>query len=234
MIRRVFPSIPVGREAIVFRFSGVRPLPTQAAAATGQISRDHRIEASPASDRRPFPIYSLVGGKWTTFRAFAEEAADLALGALGLARSVSTADLPIGGGRDFPSTAPQREACISSLAGNAAVPPSRMAELFDRYGTAAGRPAAYISSAPDSALAGAPGCSRREIEYLALNEKVVQLDDLLLRRTSLGILGCLDTGLVREVAESAGHALGWDRDRQRLEVDRSLQLLRERHHVELV
>jgi len=44
VVRYVFPSIPVDRSHIVFRFSGVRPLPRQDAASNGQISRDYRVE----------------------------------------------------------------------------------------------------------------------------------------------------------------------------------------------
>ena len=61
---------------IVYAYSGIRPLPASDAATPGLISRDHSAPvAEPAGDR-PFPIVSLVGGKWTTFRGFAEEVAD--------------------------------------------------------------------------------------------------------------------------------------------------------------
>ena len=48
-----------------------------------------------------FPVYSLVGGKWTSFRAFSEQVTDKALGYLGLKRQKDTRTLPIGGGRGF-------------------------------------------------------------------------------------------------------------------------------------
>ena len=41
MIARVFPDLKIGREHIVFQFSGVRPLPRSTAKNTSQISRDH-------------------------------------------------------------------------------------------------------------------------------------------------------------------------------------------------
>lgn len=97
-VRTVFPAIKIGREHIVSRFCGVRPLPASDDGFTGRISRDHaRRDLPPAPPARPWPVYSLVGGKWTTFRAFAEQVADRIFLDLGRARRTSTADTPIGG-----------------------------------------------------------------------------------------------------------------------------------------
>ncbi len=100
MTRRIFPAINVGRKHIVYRFAGVRPLPRVGAGSPrptpGQISRDHQIIEQPPHADRPFPVLSLVGGKWTTFRAFSEQTADRVLDYLHLPRCVSTADRPIG------------------------------------------------------------------------------------------------------------------------------------------
>jgi glycerol-3-phosphate dehydrogenase len=80
MVSRVFPSLKLSRENIVFQFSGVRPLPHSSATVTAQISRDHSIEVVSGDwTHLTFPIYSLVGGKWTTFRALAEQVTDKAL-----------------------------------------------------------------------------------------------------------------------------------------------------------
>ncbi|MCE7861388.1 MAG: glycerol-3-phosphate dehydrogenase/oxidase, partial [Chloroflexi bacterium CFX2] len=103
MTARVFPEIKVGREHIVFAFSGVRPLVGSAAKTTGQFSRDHHIEVLSGDwTNLGYPVYSLVGGKWTSFRAFSEEVTDKSLQFLGIKRNKSTRDLPIGGGRGYP------------------------------------------------------------------------------------------------------------------------------------
>src|SRR5690606_1920846 len=70
LIDKVFPDITVDRSHIVFRFSGVRPLPASGDSRTGSISRDHSIRTVEAGNGLNFPIHSLIGGKWTTFRAF--------------------------------------------------------------------------------------------------------------------------------------------------------------------
>ncbi|MBM3153405.1 MAG: glycerol-3-phosphate dehydrogenase/oxidase, partial [Chloroflexi bacterium] len=92
MVGRVFPKIKISREQIVFRFSGVRPLAYTQARNAGQITRDHHIQEDKLGD---IPVYSLVGGKWTSFRAFSEQVTDRALSFLGLPRKADTKSLPI-------------------------------------------------------------------------------------------------------------------------------------------
>ncbi|MCF3981585.1 hypothetical protein L2D77_32980, partial [Pseudomonas aeruginosa] len=68
-IRQVFPDIAIDHSDIVFSFSGIRPLPRSDAAFTGRISRSHfihRVAGDP-------PQLCMIGGKWTTFRAFGEQ-----------------------------------------------------------------------------------------------------------------------------------------------------------------
>ncbi|MDQ6753681.1 MAG: glycerol-3-phosphate dehydrogenase/oxidase, partial [Actinomycetota bacterium] len=73
LIGHVFPRIQVSRDSIVYTFAGVRPLPRHEATQPGFVSRDYRIERSDrALAGRSVPVLSLVGGKWTTFRALSE------------------------------------------------------------------------------------------------------------------------------------------------------------------
>lgn len=105
-VRTVFPGIDIGREHIVSRFCGVRPLPASEHGFTGRISRDHaRRDLPPAPPLRPWPVYSLVGGKWTTFRAFAEQVADRILADLGRTRRAASHDVVIGGRTPEPDPA---------------------------------------------------------------------------------------------------------------------------------
>lgn len=96
MVKRVFPGIGMSREQIVFRFSGVRPLAFTNAKTTGQITRSHHIHEDRFGE---IPVYSLVGGKWTSYRAFAEQVTDRVLVFLGKKRRMSTQSLPLGKGK---------------------------------------------------------------------------------------------------------------------------------------
>ena len=104
LVRYVLPDITVDRDRIVYRFAGVRPLPGHGELAPGFVSRDYRIEAAPLAGRTDATVLSLVGGKWTTFRASAENLADHVLELLAQPRRRSTMGVPIGGGRGYPTT----------------------------------------------------------------------------------------------------------------------------------
>jgi glycerol-3-phosphate dehydrogenase len=180
MVGRVFPDIHVSREQIVFRFSGARPLAYTHARNAGQITRDHHIQEDQLGG---IPVYSLVGGKWTSFRAFSEQAADCALAFLGMARKTDTRALPIGAGKE------------------------RLALKPDQH------------------------YSPAEIASMAVSEKIVHLDDLVLRRTLLAYLGHVTRPRLEELAEALGDCLGWDETHKRAEVLRTIEILANRHAV---
>ncbi|MBW4031426.1 MAG: glycerol-3-phosphate dehydrogenase/oxidase [Acidobacteria bacterium] len=228
LVRHVLPQIELDRSQIVYRFSGIRPLPRHDDETPGFVSRDYRIE--PAELAGGGVLLTLVGGKWTTFRALGEHMADLALARLGLPRKVSTETLAIGGGRGFPRTPAARAAWIAAHASK--VDAERADLLLERYGTTA---AAVIDSlgATDAPLAHFAGYSRDEIRFLVRHEHSVHLADLIYRRTSLAFIGALTTGLIAELAVLAGEVLDWSDARRSDEIARVITDLSERHQVDL-
>ena len=85
----------------------------------------------------------------------------------------------------------------------------------------------------NSPLQTQPDYWRGEIAYLARTEKVVHLDDFLLRRSSLAMLGKVTAGLLEELATIIGEVCGWSVAEQANEVARAKALLAENHRVEL-
>ncbi len=233
MVNVIFPDIFVDRAQIVFKFSGVRPLSPSQASRTGQISRDHSVKLLEPGDGLQFTIYSLVGGKWTTFNAFAEEVTDSLLSCLGKKRITNTNDLPIGGGLNFPQTDSEQRQWLSAMQTRTGIPFNRMKELLERYGTRAETIATFITEDEDKPLEYKPDLSRREVAFLSLNEKVAHLDDVLLRRTLLGMLGELSSNLIDEIATIVGEELSWSADRRRKEIKRTLDILSDYHGVKL-
>jgi glycerol-3-phosphate dehydrogenase len=233
MIARVFPAIKVTREHIVFRFAGVRPLGSSAAKNTGQYSRDHSIEVLSGDwTNLAFPVYSLVGGKWTSFRAFAEQVTDKALAFLGSARRKSTRELPIGGGRGFSNDINEQKRQVDGLAAWTGLDRNHLQILYSRYGSRSETVASFIKRSADESLKSLPDHTCREIAFLALHEKVCHLDDLILRRTMLAMLGRLTRERIEELAEVLGDSLSWDAGQKKAEAARALRLLAERHGVQ--
>ena len=199
----VFPGMDVKPENIVYRYSGVRPLPRSDAAFTGSISRDHYIAELAGAP----PVLCLVGGKWTTFRSFGEEAADRALSLLGIQRILRTSDRPIGGGTGFPRDEAGYEALLNSLKQEFGVSRDRAAHALDLYGTSAGKVLGSARSETEEVL-GATFYSVSELRYLIRCEHARTLSDLLQRRTSLAITGMLSSQIIRRAAQILGEETG--------------------------
>lgn len=231
LIAHVFPAIEVRPDQIVYTFSGVRPLPHHDDTAPGFVSRDYRIVSSTLPGNADVPLLSLVGGKWTTFRALGERLSDDVLGLLGRGRTVSTRDRAIGGGVGYPTTRSAEDDWIARF--GADVGPSRTADLLHRYGTNAIRFINTIVNADgdDAALDNAPGYSIHEIEHIAREEHVLHLDDLFLRRTSLAFVGAATGPLIHEIAGILARVLDWSPQRQAEEEEAFITLLATAHLV---
>ena len=213
----IFPAIKVAPDEIVFRFAGVRPLPASAAAVTGRIPRDHYCELIEGEP----PVLCMIGGKWTTFRSFGALAADTVMERLGVTRTIDTASLPVGGGRDFPQD-PAR--WIADLASRTALPEPRLAALLERYGTRAAELAPEFGADADIA-----GHSAAELTHLIAHEQVETLADLLLRRTTIAITGALSLSVIARCLDLLSSARGWTAERAASERQSFLDLLASRH-----
>ena len=234
MVKRVFPNITVTPEQIVFSFSGVRPLPTMDANTTGQISRDHSIRTIEGDNGTSYPIHAMVGGKWTTMRAFGEQMTDAVLTRLKQPRTHSTADLAIGGGRDYPTTSDAQQAWQERMVAQHELAPSRVQTLFTRYGTYAEKIIAYCAETPtDPLLTHHDGYSEREVQFITQHEQVHTLTDFVLRRSLLAMLGQLTTPLLHELASIMAKELGWDEAEQQAQIETTLRTLQARHRVAL-
>jgi glycerol-3-phosphate dehydrogenase len=199
----LFPSLKITGAQIVHAYSGLRPLPYSEGKAAGLISRDHSAPVAEPEGARPYPVISLVGGKWTTFRGFAEEVADTVLARLGRGRRISTRGLPIGGGRGYrPGMAP----------------------LAARYGAKA---TAIPEGGPS--LTDAPDYSVAEIAWIVAEERVLRLEDLVLRRTALAITGRLTLAMLDHLSRIAAEGRGWSEDRRLGEVAAVKETLLRRH-----
>ncbi|MFT4052566.1 MAG: glycerol-3-phosphate dehydrogenase/oxidase [Microbacterium sp.] len=227
LVAQVFPEVVVDRSQIVYSFSGIRPLPRHDDQAPGFVSRDYRVERSELDGTA---LLSLVGGKWTTFRALGESVSNDVLGILGRSRQVSTERLPIGGGAGYPRTPRERAAWIAAHRG--AHDAAFAGRMLDRYGTRAGGILDALP-APQQPLPHAPGYTHDELAHLAATEQVVTLTDMLLRRTSLAFVGGMTVETIAEVADAIAGPLGWSENETSAQKDAAIRLLADDHGVQL-
>jgi len=203
-LKQVFPQVEFGSRDVVYSYSGIRPLPKSDHDFTGRISRGHytrRLEGR-------VPQICMIGGKWTTFRAFAEQAADEVLSELKRVRKTDTLALAIGGGKGFPKAAAILE---RELAADFGISPARAAHLAATYGTAARDLLAFCRArADDTPLGSQTEITCAEIAFIARHEGAATLADIVLRRTTLAIRGLLSKDLLEALAAAAGDELGWD------------------------
>lgn len=227
LIHHVFPTIEVDREQIVFRYSGIRPLPRHEDTAPGFVSRDYRIEVAKRDGAAP--LVTLVGGKWTTFRALGESLANSVLGLLGAERTVSTARRAIGGGNDFPATPEAAEEWKKEHL--ATVLEGRRAQLLERYGTRAAQVAAYLADGEDREIVGGR-LSTRELAWMVEREHVVHLTDVVLRRTDIAFTGAATPDVLEEIADALAEAAGWSAETRDAELAACIQELADRFGAE--
>lgn len=169
----------IGPDDVVWSYSGVRPLYDDAAASASAVTRDYVLEL----DADGPPVLSVFGGKITTYRRLAEHALEK-LDLPGL-KPAWTGAAPLPGG-DIPGG--DFEAFLGRL--RAAYPflPELLARRLARaYGTRAERLLGSARSLADLGEHFDGGLTAREVDYLMAEEWARSPDDILWRRTKLGL-----------------------------------------------
>lgn len=195
---------PVTPADVVWTYSGVRPLLDDASGDPSAVTRDYLLERNEAGA----PLLSVWGGKITTFRKLAEDAADAVGQMLGEARQPWTegamlagGDLAAWTGQAVPGeTPPQLFArFVQAVRARWTWLPATLAERLARaYGA---RIDGVIGAAQSLAGLGeevAPGLHAAELVFLQREEWAVSADDVLWRRSKLGL------GLSAEQRQAVG------------------------------
>ena len=173
-------------EHVVWTYSGVRPLLEDASGDPSAVTRDYHLDL----DDGQAPLLTVWGGKITTFRKLAEEAADLLAAALPDARGAWTHGAPMPGGdlRGFIGAAVRPDtdfARFETVLGerHADLPAPLRHRLARAYGS---RVELLLK---DGALGAAvvPGLHVAELRYLHDHEWAKSADDVLWRRSKLGL-----------------------------------------------
>ncbi len=166
---------PVTRADIRWQFAGIRPLLADEADDPKAITRDYRLDllAAPGQAAR----LDVWGGKITTFRLLAEQAADLISPLLGGGKAWTlNASLPGGDCGPLPAFIEQLRREF----------PHRDPQLIRRWALAHGsRARALLQKEPGTEVV--PGISSAELQDAVEHEDVKSADDFLWRRSKLGL-----------------------------------------------
>ena len=152
-------------------YAGLRPLIDTGAGNTADVSRDHAVTESESG------VLSVIGGKLTEYRYMAEDVIDRAVQLRSLtAGPCRTRNLPLVGAPANP---------VATLRTPVGLPGS----LVARYGAEAPNVIAQATCPrPTEPVADGIDVTRAEFEYAVTHEGALTVDDILDRRTRIGLV----------------------------------------------
>jgi glycerol-3-phosphate dehydrogenase len=178
---------PVTRANLRWAYSGIRPLYDDGASKAQEATRDYVLKLDHPEGGAP--LLSVFGGKITTFRKLAESAMEKLEPFFPQLAKPWTASASLPGG-DFPFA--EVEQRIAALAARYPfIAPANMRRLFRAYGTDVEKILEGVSSAADMGQSFGP-LSEREIAWLRDREWACSAEDILWRRSKLGLHMSLD------------------------------------------
>lgn len=170
----------LGPDDVVWSYSGVRPLLEDESGKASEVTRDYLLDV----DKQGPPLLSVFGGKLTTFRKLSEEAMDILAPLLGNDHGAWTADarpLPGGGERDIGEL-------LDDICGSRPWLPEAMAwRLAHSYGTRARDMLGEARGLYELGEHFGADLYQAEVDYLVRHEWAVAAEDILWRRSKLGL-----------------------------------------------
>ncbi|MEV3904864.1 glycerol-3-phosphate dehydrogenase/oxidase [Mycobacterium sp. NPDC050551] len=164
-------DVTLGHRDVVGAYAGLRPLIDRGDGDTADLSREHAVVESRDG------VLSVVGGKLTEYRYMAEDVLDRAVALRGLAATpCRTRNLPLVGAPSNP---------VATLRSPVELPSS----LVARYGAEAPNVVARAAcDRPTQPVADGIDVTRAEFEYAVTHEGALTVDDILDRRTRIGLV----------------------------------------------
>jgi glycerol-3-phosphate dehydrogenase len=181
---------PIVPGDVVWSYSGVRPLLDDESGDPAAVTRDYALELDVGQDLASPPLLTVWGGKLTTFRKLAEEAAELLAQPLRVARGAWTHGAPLPGG-EFAAWigAPQRpDTDFVRFAQAVSLRYPQVPEaLSHRLARCYGARVEALLAGGELGAEVAPGLHEAELHYLHAHEWARTVSDVLWRRTKLGL-----------------------------------------------
>jgi glycerol-3-phosphate dehydrogenase len=177
---------------VVWTYSGVRPLLDDSAQNASAVTRDYLLEVARGAAATGAPLLNIWGGKITTYRKLAEEALGMLAPLLDNAAPAWTAHAPLpGGDLQQPDRLVDSHDFDAFLArfqrGHAWLPPALARRYARAYGSRAARLLTGAAAMADLGAQLVPGLYEAEACYLIEVEWARSSDDILWRRSKLGL-----------------------------------------------
>ncbi|HVC95188.1 MAG TPA: glycerol-3-phosphate dehydrogenase/oxidase [Pirellulales bacterium] len=197
-VNAIVPDVYLGPDDVDLHYCGVRPLPSTSLSAPAAVTRRHWLEEHTGGD---VPLYSVIGGKLTTCRSLAEQAAGTLRARLGLPPAVVSRDRPLPGGTDYPADPVALEGEWRRLAATHGLSAAQVRAIWALHGT---RAATILNDGPvdESAKANLNGTDLpiSFVRWVIRREWVEHLSDLVERRLMLLYDRRLSERCLRELA----------------------------------
>ena len=214
LLRQLNPYLrkPFTADQIVSGMAGLRPLvSSEDSRATKKLVRDDDLELDARSG-----LISILGGKWTTHRAMAEDTVNAVQKYLGEpVTECRTREHALSGAEDY------RPNYWETLVSQFGIGANTARHLAEKFGTNAPRVLALVSENPalrEPVIDGAAAI-QAEIVYGVRHEMAQTIEDVLARRIGLQLFGWRDAIKAAPVAGSLLAAeLGWPPDRKQAAV----------------
>ncbi|WP_082418151.1 glycerol-3-phosphate dehydrogenase/oxidase [Flaviflexus massiliensis] len=201
---KIIPGANLTMADVRYSYTGVRPLPyADESSDVSDITRRHDIRHhKDVADG----LYTLVGGKLTTFRQVGQDFGDILARRFGSKRKSVTRKLALPGGGDRDLNRLRGRVARFGLADDL------VNRLVDQYGSRAIDVATFIVSgeALTRVLDESFNLTVGEVEWAIRYEDAVRLADILARRTVVGLENDLGRAVIEPVADIAAELLGWD------------------------
>jgi glycerol-3-phosphate dehydrogenase len=219
LVNRYLPAARLRREQVEFFYAGLRPLVDDGSGQTYNASRRSEL-VDHAKDDGVDGLLSALGGKWTTSRHLAEIITGHSIKKLGLkARACATTTTPLPGAR-FDNWAALLRRHERKFPGIASI-----RHLTHMFGARL-PPLLDDAKVSDLAELGESGDTMIQVVHAVRAEMALTLEDVVMRRTSLGQFG--PPRNLAKVADAMSAMLGWDESRRRREIESVNALYRTR------
>ncbi len=192
-VQAMFPSLDISLQDCLCAFTGIRPVLSEGKLKPSEESREHVVWINNG-------LITVTGGKLTTFRR-------LAMDALKAAKPFLPQDIKINRKAPAFDEVPEKPLLGYGLT------PQIWRRLYGRYGMAA---ETLIRKAKHRDLSIIPGTHTiwAELPYVAQNEQIRHLTDLLLRRVRIGLLTPEGgKAYLKRIKKLCKKVLPWDRRR---------------------